>query len=72
MFAVLLEHYGDFDIPVADSLWIHEGMEKKASFDIKTLGDFGDDKTPNNLIKALKAHGFKRHPHTTVIYGGNY
>lgn len=72
MLVVEVQGYGDFDILRTEALFYHPDMNKKSSFNVSSLGDFGNDKTPDRLIAALKKAGFKPLHSQQITFGGNY
>jgi len=69
MKVITVEGYGDFDMPYTDSVWVNESLGKK---DKVELGDFSNDREPDNLIKALKQQGFRPIKPQSITFGGNY
>lgn len=61
---VVVYGYGDFDMRYVDSIWEGPSGNK--------FSDFGDDKTPENAIKELKAAGFLKVNYKDITFGGNY
>jgi hypothetical protein len=70
MIIIELKRPGDFDIWQTHSVWINPDLDKK-SFDVSVLGDFGDDREPDNAVKQLKSHGFRKISTQDVEIGGN-
>lgn len=71
MVVIEVQGYGDYDVPVTQSVWINPDLDNK-SFEVSSLGNFGDDHNDSSIIKKLKAHGFKQVPTSKVIWGGNW
>lgn len=69
MVIIELKVYGDFDIPVTDSVWINEVLDSAPPS--LTCNMFDNDEDISRAVRELKQYGFKKVKTKALAVGGN-
>lgn len=71
MLIVNVFSYGNFDMKCLESTWYHETLTSLKETGLSS-SLFDNTQDPNDIVKELKKHGFRKAKTASLTCGGNF